>query len=399
MFLIRGDSLTAGNPVTRLILAVSYLSVALVLIRYGRKARFLLYRNWVVVALVFLPFASSLWVEQTPGLVLQRSVAVLGTTLLGFALATRLSIEEQLRLMRWVFRIMGFLSLACVLFFPSYGISHSVEGQGEWQGIFGYKNQLGAMMALSILVEWHLPATTRFSKLVKLVFLLISGVLLVFSNSVTPLVCLAATLFLSEIYGFARQRLRIPLYAIVLAILLIAASGLTLLLVDSNSVTGVLGRSSNLTGRTQIWNLVLSFISERPVLGYGYSGFWYGSSPESQAVDQALGTPIMYSHNGYLEILLSLGAVGFLLALAFLGTGMARAYYWFERERSKVNLWPLAFLCFFVLYNIGECTILLQDLQWALCVAVIASTDAALWSPEADQVEEESLYAPVQEAT
>jgi len=399
MFLNRGDSLTSGNPVTRLILTVSYLSVAMVLIPYGRKARFVLVRNWFLVALVLLAFASTLWVENAPGLVLQRSVAVLGTTLLGIALAVRLSIEEQLRLMSRVFRIMAVLSLGCVLFLPSYGISHLVEGQGEWQGIFGYKNSLGAMMALSILVEWHLPAETLYAKFMKWVTLLISAVLLVFSNSVTPLVCLAGTLLFIEIYRFGKQRLRIPLYAIVLAILLITASGITVLLVDSGSATGVLGRSSNFTGRTDIWSLVLSFISERPVLGYGYSGFWYGSSPESSAVDQALGISVMYSHNGYLEVLLSLGAVGLLLTLVFLGTGMRRAYYCCEREHSKVALWPLAFLCFFLLYNIGECTILLQDLQWALCVSAVASTDAALFVPDAEQTEEESLYLPVHETT
>jgi O-antigen ligase len=371
----------------------------MILIPHYRETVFVLRRNWFLVALVLLAFASCLWTE-TPALALQRSIAVLGATLLGIALAVRLSLEEQLRLMNWFFRIMVVLNLACVLFFPSYGISNTADSQGEWQGIFGYKNVLGSMMAMSVLVEWHLPADTRFSKFIKWLALLVSTVLLVFSSSITPLVALLGSLLFIEIYKFANQWLRIPLYAIVLTILLIIASGMTVLLLDSERLTGALGRSSNLTGRTEIWSMVLSYIPERPVLGYGYSGFWSGSSPEELAVEQAMGTSVMYSHNGYLEILLNLGGVGFLLVLAGLGTGIRRVYYCSKRDRSSVNLWPLAFLSFFLLYNMGECTILRQDLQWALCVAVIAGADAALFVPDAEQEqEEESLYVPIHETT
>jgi exopolysaccharide production protein ExoQ len=395
-FLSRGDGLTSGNPVMRLILTVTYFAVVMVLAPYLRDTFFVFRRNWFLVALLLMAFVSCLWVE-TPALAFQRSIAVLGASLLGIALAVRLTLEEQLRLMNWMFRIMAVLSLVCVLFFPAYGISQLAESQGEWQGIFNYKNELGSMMAMSILVEWHLPTHALFSKFAKWAAVLISTILLYFSNSVTPLIALVTTLLIVEIYKFANHRFRVPLYAIVLVILLIIASGATVLAVDRESATGVLGRSSNLTGRTAIWSMVTSFIMERPVLGYGYAGFWYGSSPQSEAVDQALGEPIMYSHNGYLEILLGLGAVGFLFTLIFLGTGMKRAYYFSERERCSETLWPLAFFLFFLFYNLGECTILLQDLQWALCVSVVAGTDAALLAPRLQMDEEELLCAPVAE--
>ncbi|HEY2548621.1 MAG TPA: O-antigen ligase family protein [Candidatus Acidoferrum sp.] len=300
--------------------------------------------------------------------------------------------------MSWIFRIIAVLSLACIILLPSYGISDSVDNHGEWRGIFSYKNLLGSAMALSFLVEWHLPVHSRFSKVVKRCALLLSAVLLVSASSITPMVALVGSLLFVEIYKFATQRLRIPLYAIVLAALLMIASGVTVLVVDSERVTNALGRSSDLTGRTEIWSRVISYIPERPVLGYGYSGFWNGASSESISVDRAMGTMIMYSHNGYLEILLNLGAVGFLFTLIFLGTGIKRAYYCSERNRSRVYLWPLAFLFFFMLHNVGECTILFQDLEWAICVAVVVSTDPALFAAEVEQ-EEELLFAPTEEFT
>ena len=387
MILVRGDQLTSGNPVMRAIFAVTYVVAAMLLVPYGRDAFFIARRNRSVVALLVLALVSCLW-AQTPGLVLQRSVAVLGTTLVGIAFATRLSVEEQLGVFSWVFRTLAFLSLGCVLLFPGLGISQLAEGSHEWQGVFGYKNALGAMMAVSMLVEWYRPADGRFAQAMKWLTLAAGAVLLVFSNSVTAVLALAASFLLLETYRFARQRLGIPLYAIMLVMLVIALSGAAVVLVDSDSVTGVFGRSSNFTGRTQIWSMVASYISERPVLGYGYSGFWYGSSPESAAIDQALGMPIMYAHNGYLESLLDLGVVGFLFTMFFLGNGLWRAYRCSERDHARTNLWPLAFLTFFLLYNLGECTILLQELQWMICVAVIASADGALFLPAAEPEDE-----------
>lgn len=377
-----------GNPVWKLILIFSYLSVAAILAPYYRETLAVVRRNSFLAALVFLALASCIWAAM-PALVLQRSIAVLGTTLLGIAFAVRLSLEEQLRLLSWVLRIIAVLSLGCVLFFPGIGVSDL----GEWQGIFNYKNGLGSIMALSVLVEWQLPAVTFFSKVVNRVALLLSAVLLVFSSSITPLIALVGSLLFIEIYKFAAKRLRIPIYAILLATVLIIAACVTLIPMDGERVAGALGRSSDLTGRAAIWSMVLSFIPARPVLGYGYSGFWSGASPESSEIDWAMGTVIMYSHNGYLEILLTLGVVGSLLTLGFLGTGLKRAYSCLEPNRSSVDFWPLAFLFFFLLHNLAECTILMQDLEWAVCVAIIIGTDTTLFVPHAEQ-EEELLLMP-----
>jgi exopolysaccharide production protein ExoQ len=393
MVLAPGDTPVDGNPLWRVILATSYLCVAAILVWDYRGALLAVRRNWFVTALTLLALVSCLW-AQTPTLVLQRSIAVFGATLFGIALAVRLSLEEQLRLMSWVFRTIAVLSLACIVLLPRYGISDWPH-QGDWRGIFGHKNGLGAYMALSVLVEWHLPTETRTDKVLNLSALLLSAVLVVFSNSITSIVTLTATLIFIWIYKLARQRLRLPLFAIVSAMFLVIASGVTMLLVDSDIVTTALGRSSNLTGRTEIWRWVISFILERPVLGYGFSGFWGGASDESFALNRRLGVPIMYSHNGYLDILLTLGLVGFALVLVFLGTGTKRAFDRSERNESSVDLWPLAFLFLFMLHNMAECTILFQDLEWSLCIATVVGADTVLFAPAEQQ--EQSILVPSEE--
>jgi O-antigen ligase len=309
----------------------------------------------------------------------------------------RLSPEEQLRLLSWLCRTIAVLSLACVILLPSYGISATPEHQ--WQGVFPYKSVLGFVMALSILVEWQLPAPTTFSRTLKWLALLLSVVLLFFSGSVTPTVALLGSLLLVRVYKYAARRLRISRAIIALAMLLMMLSGVALFLANSDKITKALGRSSDLTGRTEIWRWVAGSILERPMLGYGYSGFWSEVAAASTGIDHLVGGMIMYAHNGYLEVLLSLGFVGFALTLAFLGAGIRRAFYWSDRNRSSLGLWPLAFLLFFLLQNFTECSILLQDLEWGICVAVVASTDPVLFATDEDEYDEELLLEPSEELT
>lgn len=369
-----------GSPAWRLILGISYLSVALVLLPWYRETLFVLRRNWPLVLLVVLAVLSSLWAYM-PDLVLRKTIGLFGTTLLGIALALRVSFEEQLRMLRWLFRILAVLSIACIVLLPSYGIS----SEGEWKGVFGYKNALGTAMGLALLIEWQLPSGSSLAKVLKILAMLLYTVLLLNSDSVTPLVALAGALVLVNVYKFAALRLRVPLYAFFLSVAILVSAGLSLVYANGDKLMGLFGRSSNLTGRTEIWSLVLSFIPQKLILGYGYSGFWLGASPESFVVNRAMGGPIMYSHNGYLEMLLSLGAIGLLLTLVLLGTGMKRALYLSRQRQFGMELWPLAFLLYFIFHNLGEVTIAMQFLEWPMCISCIAGTDLLLLSYDAEE--------------
>jgi hypothetical protein len=87
-----------------------------------------------------------------------------------------------------------------------------------------------------------------------------------------------------------------------------------------------------------------------------------------------------------------LGAVGLLLTAGFLFTGIKRVYDCSKCGRFTASLWPLAFLLFFLLYNLTECTILFQDLEWAICVATVIGSDAVVLGWNAER-EEELLFA------
>jgi exopolysaccharide production protein ExoQ len=369
-----------GNAAWRLVLTITYLFIAFVLLPWYSEILIVLRRNWSLVALLVLALLSCLWADM-PDLVLRKTIGLFGATLFGIALAVRVSFHEQLRMLSWLFRILAILSIACVMLFPGYGISPD----GEWMGVFDYKNAMGTAMGLSLLIEWQLPATDRLSKVLKCLAMLLSAGLLLNADSVTPAVALLGAFVLLNVYKFAALRLRLPLYAVFLIIAVLFSLALSFVIANSSSVMGLLGRSSNLTGRTEIWSLVVSFIPQRPILGFGYSGFWLGASPESFVVNRIMHGPVMYSHNGYLEMFLNLGVIGFLLILALLRTGLKRALFLSRQRQFDMELWPLAFLLYFMFHNIGECTILQQNLEWAMCVSCIVGTDLLLLAPYAEE--------------
>src|SRR5262249_50812619 len=145
-------------------------------------------RNWSLWTLLALAVLSSLWADM-PDLVLQKSIALFGATLFGLALVVRFSFQEQLRLLSWVFRILAVLSLVCVVLYPGYGISM----EHEWMGVFDYKNGLGSVMGLSLLIEWYLPAATWFSRIFKFLAMGLAAILLLNADSMSPVAALIGT--------------------------------------------------------------------------------------------------------------------------------------------------------------------------------------------------------------
>jgi exopolysaccharide production protein ExoQ len=377
---------TAGDRRFELLLVLVYGAVLLIGAAHPGKTLRMGLHTPALIALMALTCVSCMWAEM-PGLVLRRALGVAGATLFGLVLASCLDFEDQLMILRRIGRLAAGLSYAAwAAGFVTgsdlvsgeattiKGYSVQIEA-GAWRGIFNHKNDLGAMMALAILVEWHVPAETTRAKIAKTIWMCAYSSLLLLSHSLTSIVALGLTILLMfTIKTFRHQ------YRVILPVLLLATmfSG-TLIALNTTSVTGALGRSADLTGRADLWHWVVLMIADRPLLGYGFSGFWKGASEQSAVVEDRIGWSPVYAHNGYLEITLSLGLAGLLLFLWFAATGLRRAVLLAKGATTLQELWPLAFLMYFLIHNLGECTIVWQNsLEWAVCVATVAGSDPRL---------------------
>ncbi len=106
--------------------------------------------------------------------------------------------------------------------------------------------------------------------------------------------------------------------AVLLSVTNVGQSALGSLTRASNPGTGAI---STLTGRTEIWPIVIDLIEERPLSGHGFGVDTLLLSPRSVEVNFI----VEHAHNAVLHLLLTTGAVGTILFLVALAAAVRRA--------------------------------------------------------------------------
>jgi exopolysaccharide production protein ExoQ len=111
----------------------------------------------------------------------------------------------------------------------------------------------------------------------------------------------------------------------------------------------MLGRDSSdvdsFNGRAGIWEEIANYVDQRPILGYGYGGFWTPAHISEISHEQNWGIP--NSHSTYLDFLLTLGAVGlFAYSLSlFAGIGLALQLHRLTHYAAFAFLGALLIFC------------------------------------------------------
>jgi exopolysaccharide production protein ExoQ len=184
--------------------------------------------------------------------------------------------------------------------------------------------------------------------------------LLILSHSAGSLVatlCAIAVLpFLSVMRFPVLQRIPLLLFALA-AIFMLGA----LVFQNAAMVPAALSKDSTLTGRTELWALVLVAIGNHPWLGYGFDSFWQGLQGDSLTIIRGVGWLVPTAHNGYLDLLLGLGVVGAVLFLAPLLQMTVRAFRYLATESSSAGYFPIAFIVFWLIYNLNESALLARS--------------------------------------
>jgi O-antigen ligase len=114
--------------------------------------------------------------------------------------------------------------------------------------------------------------------------------------------------------------------------------------------TKVLGRDLTFTGRTDLWNDLMSMAGS-PMRGYGYGSFWLGERMEK--LWQMYWWHPNEAHNGFIEIYLELGIVGVII----LG-GIIISAFRSKMKEVDENMTLMSFrttlLIVSIMYNITE---------------------------------------------
>jgi exopolysaccharide production protein ExoQ len=180
---------------------------------------------------------------------------------------------------------------------------------GRWRGIFGHKNALGGVAAIGFAMFFLYGSLLRAPGPYLWLARISAACCLVLSGSSNSLIGAAAIVVATLLLRSGRA-IRPSLLFGGFAV----AAVIVVPLVD-NLLIAWLGRDETLSGRTAIWEAVFLLWQQQPITGYGYGAGAELIRPLLQAM---LFASAVDAHNGYLDILVETGILGFLAFVALL---------------------------------------------------------------------------------
>jgi O-antigen ligase len=128
--------------------------------------------------------------------------------------------------------------------------------------------------------------------------------------------------------------------------------------------------SDSFSGRTELWEDVIYYIHRRPILGYGYGGFWTPTRTREISDNGQWGVPD--SHSAYLDSALALGPLGLLLYVLLLIAGITNAFRRHRHSPNPVSPFCGALLVFCALDGLLESAVVEPSLPMFLCMVALA---------------------------
>lgn len=368
-----------GSPLDAIVYAVLLLMAVAVLARRRHAVVALVRRNPALVLFILYCAVSVVW-SDFPGVALKRWIKSLGDYSMILLLLTD---AQPLAAVRKVLSRVSFillpLSILFIKYYPQLGRAYASHWEGTvyYTGVSDTKNMLGMVCLVfgftafwRLIIARQLPQRQRRKMYaVHGMIVLMAIYLLKVSDSKTSLACFALTGGLLVAHTFSNVFRRRAVLNLTIG-LIVGGCVSVLFLGFGSDALSALGRNSTLTGRTDIWDVILSVPVNR-VFGTGFESFWLGPRLDYvwsfQVVDG-----ITEAHNGYLEVLLNLGILGELFLAGVLWTGYRNILRSLRAEPDFGRL-RLGFFVIALIYNMTEAGIRSTDLIWlSLLIATIA---------------------------
>jgi O-antigen ligase len=355
----KATALEEGNPLDRAVWSGLILLAVWILTSRSFEWRAFLAANPVLMAFLAFALLSILW-SDFPFVSFKRWFRDFGDYLvIPLILSDPRPLEAVRTVLRRVFYLLIPLSILLIRYYHGMSVHYdSWSGLAEYTGATTSKNMLGVVCLVSAIFffwdtvtrwgdrrEWQ----TRRIIAVNLAFIVMTLWVLHLARCTTCDVCLVIG-WLVIALGHSSAGKRHPGFLKVLApvsffLYLIVAFGLNM----NGQMAQALGRKADLTGRTFIWQTLLS-MHTNPLFGTGYRGFWLGSRLDR--LSQTIGN-VTEAHNGYLEIYLELGLIGLFILCTFLATSYRTICKKLKPFTSFGSL-SLAFWTMLLFYNMTE---------------------------------------------
>ncbi|MBR8839338.1 MAG: O-antigen ligase family protein [Stigonema ocellatum SAG 48.90 = DSM 106950] len=380
-FLLFGEA-SIPSSIKALIQLANYIFVAIVLVGQWKKIAYVMTRDVSLTLLILINLLSVFWsvnISRT----LRLDIAFIRITLMGVYLTTRYCLKDQVRLISWVSGLLVVINLFVCVVFPSYGIGVNPNDATKlaWTGIYGFKQFLGRIMALtaSIFIAHLLNKdSNRWLALVGVIF---SIAMLLLSDSKTYLIATVVCILLLPIYKIAKQRATLRAIMLFFVLVIVVATGYLVAVNIQTISTNFLGKGESFNGRTPIWTLAIQKLMDRPWLGYGYGAFWPSEFGEEIARETWIGRNFtdlstLHAHNTFLEIGLEIGLIGLTLLLFNITMVLRRVFKLLHLFKTLEFFWMLEFLAIQLVGSMSEQPTYLSPyhIYWIIYVMIAFST-------------------------
>jgi exopolysaccharide production protein ExoQ len=357
---------------------IAYLSLAAMigltaLSRFGLETARII--PFSMILLLVWCLASALWAPET-SIVIRRAgleVVVVVSLMVSVEL---LGAQRAFLLWRWLLAailLVNFLSIPLVAV-ARHGASEIDSALvGNWRGLYGHKNLAGAVCALTVLVFLFTQNGKR--NWIGIAIALAACAFLVMTRSKSSAGFLVIAAICGLLYRLAwRDGLN---RAILLVCGALLATGLALFVVlDADAIARVLEDPTEFTGRAEIWTAELRYIADHPLFGAGF-GTFTDTRSQSPLRDYVSGTwvaGVSHGHNGYLQVLVTIGGIGFILAMVALVVAPLRRLWTPDRTDHGFKSMLVAVFVFAVAHNFMESDMLEGDgVTWVAMLMSIAA--------------------------
>lgn len=267
------------------------------------------------------------------------------------------AVTETTRLFLFSLVTVIFVDIASVFVFTNavHTSTDIVDVMGAWKGLHMHKNFAGAVAGLSAVIL--ILNLLNKMNMKKIIALSASIVFLIGTRSKTGLYVAIMVLCLLLIFKFFiivfGQRSAKISYLFLLF-------GVTFALPFTYSIlSDALADGTALTGRVEIWNVLLPYINAYPLSGSGFASFWrVGENAPIMSLTRGWGMVAGQGHNGYLDAAVTLGIPGFLLVL--ISFALIPFYSFISSFKRRDKDYDVAFclIAFALIHNVTETSLL-----------------------------------------
>ena len=344
--------------------------LAIVVIMRSRPALDLVLQCRPILVLIGMAF---LWVpfSYVPMGTIRVANVFLTVSLFGIAMAARFGPLECLRLVIRTMVVGCALSVYWVVVYPQEGMHQASDAYqwqhaGLWRGVFSHKQGLGVFSGLTLGLLLFYGSIVFPSFIIRLAAIGCALQCLIGTKSATGQITAFITpLMLYLMYGITRfpSEVRKIKFAFVTA-------GALLLLAcfffgAFDWVPELLGKSSDMTGRADIWPLVIENFSHTSAVFFGGGfGTGFAATLSEFSVD-----------NGYIDKLIEFGYIGSIVIFAAFGSillSCGRLIIATPREDAAINVFPFCVMFVIFFFNISESNFMYKHVTTVLTAISVA---------------------------